>query len=202
MAEGREREDITMAQDSSLSFNLGLPQIPETQDKALYPELVRVYNAINVLARGLDSFLGSVSPPVEDWPEITPEMSLKLQNFSKVYCQFDVAVPLGAAVNLYNVGGVLHAKLAKADSATTPCHGFCSVLLGVVAGAFGEVTLAGANIFLGGVIPGARYFLSNTSTTGQVQNLPPSSGIVQPIGFGLSSTTIWWMPTLLLTASP
>lgn len=191
-----------MAQQQELSFNLGLPAIPETQDKDLYQELVRVYNAINIVARGLDTLVGAATPPVEDWPQIPPEVSIKAQNFSKIYCQFDVNVPLGSCVNLYNVAGVTHARMAKADSSSTPAHGFCSVLLGVNAGDFGEVTLFGANIFLGGVIPGARYFLSNTSTTGQIQNIPPGSGIVQPVGFGLSTTVLWFNPTLLLTASP
>ena len=191
-----------MAQQQELSFNLGLPQIPETQDKDLYQELVRIYNAINIVARGLDTLVGAATPPVEDWPQIPPEVSVKAQNFSKIYAQFDVDVPLGACVNLYNVAGVTHVRMARANSASTPAHGFCSVLLGVEAGDFGEVTLFGANIFLGGVIPGARYFLSNTSTTGQIQNIPPGSGIIQPVGIGLSTTVLWFNPVLLLTASP
>lgn len=51
----------------SQTINLGLPAIPETTDPKLFLELVRVYNAINLLAQGLDSYTGggTVIPEIE-----------------------------------------------------------------------------------------------------------------------------------------
>lgn len=45
-----------MAASQRSTINLGLPAVPETIDAKLFFELVRVYNAINILAQGLDSY--------------------------------------------------------------------------------------------------------------------------------------------------
>lgn len=47
-----------MAVAQSQTINLGLPAIPETTDSKLFMELVRVYNAIQLLAQGLDNYTG------------------------------------------------------------------------------------------------------------------------------------------------
>ncbi len=41
------------------SINLGLPQVPETGDEQLFKELIRIYNALNILAQALDAYTGS-----------------------------------------------------------------------------------------------------------------------------------------------
>lgn len=38
------------------SINIGLPSLPETTDPRLFSELIRVYNAINILAQSVDSY--------------------------------------------------------------------------------------------------------------------------------------------------
>ena len=43
------------------SINLGLPSIPETQDTELFYELVKVYNALNILAQGTDTASNTAS---------------------------------------------------------------------------------------------------------------------------------------------
>lgn len=45
-----------MAASQSSTINLGLPSTPETSDAKLFYELVKVYNAINLLAYGLDTY--------------------------------------------------------------------------------------------------------------------------------------------------
>lgn len=45
-----------MAASQRSTLNLGLPATPETVDQKLFYELVRVYNAINILAQGLDNY--------------------------------------------------------------------------------------------------------------------------------------------------
>lgn len=41
------------------TVNLGLPAVPESTDPKLFQELVRVYNAIRILAQGLDEYTGN-----------------------------------------------------------------------------------------------------------------------------------------------
>lgn len=41
---------------NELSVDLGLPATPETQNAELFKELLRIYNAINILATGVDKY--------------------------------------------------------------------------------------------------------------------------------------------------
>lgn len=49
----------------SSSIDLGLPAHPNTQDTELYNELSTIYNAIRLLASGLDSYTGEGTLQVE-----------------------------------------------------------------------------------------------------------------------------------------
>lgn len=57
-----------MPASQSTSINLLLPVLPETQNPELFSELVRVYNAINLLANGIDTYTnaGTVTQTVSD----------------------------------------------------------------------------------------------------------------------------------------
>ena len=48
-----------MGTTSSLSFNLGLPAVPETENKAIFLELAKLYNAVNIIAQTLDTYTSS-----------------------------------------------------------------------------------------------------------------------------------------------
>lgn len=45
-----------MPSTAQYTVNLGLPAIPESVDPKLFPELVRIYNALNLLAQALDTY--------------------------------------------------------------------------------------------------------------------------------------------------
>ena len=48
-----------MGTTASLSFNLGLPAVPETENKAIFLELAKLYNAVNIIAQTLDTYTSS-----------------------------------------------------------------------------------------------------------------------------------------------
>lgn len=50
------------------TINLGLPAVPDTNDPALFQELVRVYNAIKLLAQGIDTYTndGTITTQIDD----------------------------------------------------------------------------------------------------------------------------------------
>lgn len=180
---------------NGISINLGLPATPDTKDAKDFIELTRIYNAINALARAVDTYTGTLQEVQAYWDQVGTS-DIRLQNLSKLYPIFDVDVLPGAMINVYNSSGVLHARLAKAADGTKPARGFSTGA--VSAGSVGEIFLLGLNTHLTGLTPGLLYYLSSTSTTGQIQNPAPAvaGNLVQPVGFALTSTSLFFNPTL------
>lgn len=179
-----------------ISVNLGLPQLPNQDDPKLFKELLLLYNAINAIGRALDAYTGALSPAVEDYPSIGVS-DIHLQNIAKLYPVFSEDVVVGAMVNVYNNAGVLTARYAKAADGTKPARGFATN--NVSAAARGEVILLGINVHVSGLTPGSLYYLSAASTSGQVVATAPavSGNSIQPVGFALDSSTLYFNPTLL-----
>lgn len=184
-----------MASLTSLTTNLGLSQVPETDDRKLFFELQKVYNAINALARNLDSYTGATSAAVADMPEIGVS-SILLQRLTRLYLLFDETVVSGAMINVYNNSGVLHARLAKAADGTKPARAVA--VAATTSGEYGELLLLGALPFYSGLTPGTLYYLSPTSTSGQITAVKPVTAgqLVQPVGFALSTSSLFFNPTL------
>jgi hypothetical protein len=178
-----------------LSVNLGLAASPDVEDKRLFAEFTRIYNAITAVARALDSYTGALQANPADWPDIGTSEVL-LHRLAKIYPIFDSAVLPGAMINVYNVAGVLHARLASAADGTKPARGFSTAA--VTLGAVGEVFLFGLNTHISGLTPGTLYYLSSTSLTGQIVPAAPAvvGNLVQPVGFALSDTVLFFNPTL------
>ncbi len=185
-----------MAANNPISVNLGLPATPDIKDKQLFVEFLRVYNAINNLARALDTYSGSTQESEQYWDQIEIK-AIRVQNLTKLYPIFSVDVPAGAMINVYNVSGVLHARLASAADNTKPARGFSTAA--VSSGDRGEVLLLGANTHLSGLTPGTLYYLSEASLTGQVTETAPVTvgNLIQPVGFAVSSSVLFFNPTLL-----
>lgn len=80
-----------MAASSQSSVNLGLPAVPETTDSKLFQELVRVYNAIRILAQGLDDYTGggTVITTVET-VDIEAASAASFSQLSKKYYKYKV----------------------------------------------------------------------------------------------------------------
>lgn len=57
-----------MTTTSYTTVNLGLPAVPESGDPKIFPELVRIYNAIKILAQGVDTYTndGTITTSLTD----------------------------------------------------------------------------------------------------------------------------------------
>lgn len=182
--------------NQQISVNLGLPQLPNIEDPRLFKELLPIYNAINAVAIALDAYTGALSPAVEDYPSIGIS-DIHLQNIAKLYPIFSEPVVAGAMINVYNNSGILTARYAKAADATKPARGFSTA--SVAAGDRGELMLLGLNVHISGLTPGSLYYLSSTSTTGQIVITAPvvSGNVIQSVGFALDANTLFFNPSLL-----
>lgn len=190
-----------MASQLQLSVNTGLPAIPDTPDPVLFREMVRIYNAVNAIAFALDAYTGALPALPAEFADVGLS-DILVQNISRFYPIFDDTVVAGAMCHVYNVAGVLHARLASALDDTKPARGFATAA--VTATNRGELILLGRNSYLSGLTPGDLYYLSEVSLTGQITNAAPatSGNLVQPVGYALSDTSIWFNPTLLGTIVP
>lgn len=84
-----------MAATDYTTINLGLPAVPETTDPKLLPELVRIYNAIKILAQGVDTYTadgstGTTIASIADTLEGLIDNSAKLAELQKQYKRYTV----------------------------------------------------------------------------------------------------------------
>lgn len=184
-----------MASASQLSINLGLPATPDTKDPDLFQQLTMVYNAINSVARTLDIYTGALQPDQSTWNTIGVS-GIREQNITRLYPIFDVPCTTGNIINLYNPGdGLLHARLSNATTSAAPARAYATGIYS--AGQVGEVILQGLHPFFSGLIVGALYYTS--TTPGIIQISPPSTSgnIVQPVGFAVNQSALWFSPSLI-----
>lgn len=179
-----------MTQRNELSLNLGLANVPTTQNPELSVELQRVYNAIKAVARGLDVYTGATNEEQQFWDQTgTSRCSYGLN--SRIY------VEAGEAIAYGNLVGIKSDGLAwKAVDGSVLCTGFCTVAGGVLVGNMTEIQLFGIYITLPAatLTPGLRYYNSNTAgAIGVVANAPAWEQI---IGFAISDTQLFFNPQL------
>ena len=149
-----------MATTQQLSMNLGITQVPETQDQKLFPELLRIYNALNIVASALDSYTGALPPPPSTWSALTPVDTIQTQRTQRLYLQFSESVGAGELVTIWNDAGTPKAKKAGGNPWAGDTRGFATA--SVTAGAFGEIVLGGLDIYISGLTPGVTYYTSNS----------------------------------------
>lgn len=174
------------------SFNLGLAASPETQDPTQFSEFIKLYNACFQLAFILDLYTGGKSFPQEDWPELVPAQSQKLQNLTRGYCKFTETVVAGQLLHFINTAGALESRLANATDATKPARAFA--LNDVTAGEYGEYMLLGAITNFAGLTPGTPYYLSTSAGLITATKPVTSGNLQQPVGFALDANTLWFNP--------
>lgn len=145
-------------------INTGLAALPLNGD----PEAIKVFAAIQILQ----------------------EYITKL---SRVMAVFDTIIAPGQPVAVYLSGGKLHARLANATDNTKPAVGFCTKVAGI-AGTVGEFQTSGINEYCTGLTIGAQYYLDTTS--GAITTAKPvgAGKIVQPIGFAITTTSLFFNP--------
>jgi hypothetical protein len=173
------------------SINTGLPNIPDPPDPAFFAEFQRLYNAIRNLTLAIDSYTGAIAADSSVYSQTPISSSILSQNLLRVYCPFGVTLAFGQMVNLYSNAGVLTARLAAANVAGLPAHGWCSIP--ATAGSYGEVMLGGLCRGVSGLTPGITYYLGNTPGT-----IAASAGTVsQKIGYGLGASSLFFNPALV-----
>lgn len=173
------------------SVNLGLPAIADPPDPTFFGEITRIFNAIRNLAMALDQYTGNLGADAVYYSSTKPSSSVLVQNMQRLYVQCGVAITAGQAVHLYNTAGVLTAELASAATTAKPMHGFCTV--GAAINGYAEVMLGGLCTLIGGLTPGATYYLANTA--GAVALTAGTT--TQRIGIALGVASLFVQPTLV-----
>jgi hypothetical protein len=170
-------------------IQLGLSQLPDDNlPKNLYGTFLQIYLAIQNLLRGVSQYTGIDAPPADTWGSVSFSDSLLTGNASRIYVPASVVIARGQVVNLHNNAGVLNARLAQANSATTMAHGVANSAGGI--GTVIEINyLQGWIDSIGGMTVGELYYLS-PAVAGAVQNVRPfgAGQIIQPIGVALTSS--------------
>lgn len=181
-----------MANVNSYTSNLGLDIMPITQDPQVLPDMIRVYNAIKLLASNLDIYSGAQGESSDYWGQagIT---RLLITNLCRLYVPASESISAGMIVNLYNSGGNLTARKAV-DSTTSintgvyyPQNAFA---LSNSTGGQVEVALMGVNTAYSGLTPAVTYYTS--STPGYIT--PADTYHKNVVGTALNSTSLWIPP--------
>lgn len=149
-----------------------------------------IYNALQQLLAAFNRYAGVAPWPTSQWSQLTPDITLQLQNMQRIYVPFTQNAVAGHLVNLHNNAGVLSAQLANATDNTKPASGWSTGA--VAAGDVGEVMFGnGLCTSIGGLTIAQQYWLSTTD--GLVANTPPVApgNIQQSIGFALAATQMW-----------
>lgn len=169
-----------------ISFNLGLPDVPLTDNMELWKELLRAYNAIRQVAYQLDNITGALTPPAEDWTELG--VGNATYSKPKFYMPAYEDLSYGNTIEIYNAG----AGVGKAKKGTSgKVIGFCSATGGTLLGEITEVTIFGKypSFAPGTLTPGTFY--SQSGTAGVL-----GAGFAQTLGFALSDTQLYFLPQL------
>lgn len=172
----------------NLSFSLGLAQIPEIKESELFPEFLRIYNAIKLTASQLDSYTGN--SPLEDGEEIRPT---QINNLLTCTWVCGDAIPTARLVYIQDVGGEARAKLGN-----NPYLGR-SVAIALEEGVVGESArflLKGTLKFeVGDLTPGATYRHVGSGYIAKDADVT-TYWEKQIIGWAIDSAHLWFEPDL------
>lgn len=176
-----------MTTSRTSSLNLGLSSLPETKGED-FPEFVRIYNALNIMASALDAYTGTTIPDESEWTELDPADTLRSQNLSRLFIQFYENIVAGAPIKIFNDGGVAKAALALGSGFANYADGFSGT--STAAGDWGYVYLGmGLNPYITGLTVGTVYYLSAT-VAGTITAVRPANP--QSVGRALTSSLLWW----------
>lgn len=176
-----------MAGDS-LSYNLGLAAIPETRNPELFPEFVRLYNAVKIVAEKADIAAGTF--PGSALAETPTPIGSNLKLSGILF--YEDMYP-GTFVRFELLSGENQARKSSYDAV----HGFVSSNELITAGSRGEITLFGIYPFGGGALTPCTRYTGFGTNTGQiiVENLsasPPN----QYIGYALTPDLLFFVGKL------
>jgi hypothetical protein len=187
---------------SSTGIDLGLPSIPETRNAELFPELVKVYSAINTLAFAVEAYTGTTLVPPDEQATTPPTSTVLLQNMSKYYIKAYEAIGSGLMVNIFkDVDNVFKARLADASAAKKYFASGFNGSAAVAAGGTVEVTMLGLMGAYSGLAGNNIYYLGVAGVLSSAK--PVGSGVlVQPVGYALADNLFIFNPSLYTTVNP
>lgn len=147
----------------------------------------QIYGAIQQVIFTLVNNAGIGPRNAGQWADLAGSaVTLLAGNLNRFYVQGAESISAGAAVSFVNVAGTLQAVNAVATSSTTPAIAFCTAPDGIDIGIFGEVQIVAGTVAIGGLTPGASYYLSNTP--GLISPTPGT--LAQYLGFAISSSVL------------
>lgn len=168
-----------MASPKELSFNLGIGanSTSNVQDPEAASELLKLYNAVNILASKLDEYTGAISLNVIDRPYAPPSATNKAAQMTRLYKEATENLLANTIVNIYSLG----CRTALAGSRVA--HAI--VLEDTLLGDYAPLSLLAVRPGFFGLTPGANYYLSN-STPGAITGTAGT----QRVGFAVSTTEL------------
>lgn len=179
-----------MATDNFI-IQTGLPVLPaDDLPGELQDDFLTVFRAIQNLQRGVSRYCGIDAPDSADWAQTVYSDTLLTGNLTRLYVIAGAAISRGQIVNLYNNAGVLNARLAQANAASTMAHAIANS--SASAGQVVELNfLQGWINSIAGMTVGALYYLS-PSVAGAITATRPSTvgQIIQSIGVALTSAQL------------
>lgn len=162
----------------------GLPSYPAgltDKDAAL---VLPLYRSVNNLANKVSAITGQQQYAAAELPMLRPFDVLSNVRNNLVFAVATEALSFGMAVNIYDNAGTVSVR--KADhSLSRPAHGLVNSINGATVGTTCEILfMQGRSQGVTGSVVGSPYYLN---TAGTVTAVKPSSGLIQPVGWGLGT---------------
>lgn len=172
-------------------------RITQTPDNDLDPAVLRgvapLYAAVQQIIQTFMNNCGIGQQPQAFWTQYAtqaPDATVLASNMGRVYATATEVIAFGAAISLWDSGGVLSVRNANATNNTKSCDGFCSTVAGIGIGIVGECILARGIVPVTGLTRGAKYWLSTVD--GLITAVAPvaAGNIEQYLGKALSTTKL------------
>jgi hypothetical protein len=172
-----------------ISFPLGLAVLPETKDPEVFPEFLRIYNAIKLVATMLDSYTGNT--PIQSGELRSLESTLKLSTFTRFDAECDGEIAGGRVAYITSEG---KAKQPALYGIYPPMK--MIPLADYSSGDIGTFILSGLVTFDSAALtPGDNYRHVMGGYIDKDSNIP-EYWTHQYIGFALDETHLWFAPDL------
>jgi hypothetical protein len=178
--------------NSPIDFRISQSVLNESEiEPGSRPAFNELYAFAFQVVRAFVDFSGIGQQNFSNWAILAGNTKTLLAgNLNRLYVIASEAISFGAAISLFNSGGVLQVRNANATNNTKICDGFCSTIGGITAGATGEIILNNGVANIGGLVIGSRYWLSTTN--GIISNAPAvaAGNVEQLLGIAISSTVL------------
>lgn len=173
-----------------ISFNLGLASIPETRDKELFPEFLRLYNAIKLTAAMLDARTGYTTTNSDEARPFTSSLTLANYTTFDMICQG--AIPAARLCTIVAVGGSSRAKLVDFSNNLARCISMGDYENGEV----GKFMLTGLIKFDSDALTAGANYRNAGSGYMNLETAMPTYWQKQFIGFALDTQHLWFQPDI------